>query len=44
MNASPLSAAQLELTASLWPKRFFATESAWIDYVAKWYPIVTKNK
>lgn len=42
--ASTLRPFELEYAASLWPKRCFATESKWLAYVEKWYPIITKKK
>jgi hypothetical protein len=37
-----LSTAQLEIASGLWPKKFFASDEAWLAYVSKWFNKIIK--
>ena len=39
-----LSPVELQMAETLWPKSFFASHDAWLTYVEKWFPIITKSK
>jgi len=37
-----MSENDLQLAETAWPKKFFASEEAWLAYVNKWFPKITK--